>query len=353
MTAVLQQAGKFVQLHPDSVAAVKRGNLIPGTDGFYRMMTRGADAKFTEQLQWRPAMLDPQQLVSLQMIGVQVALKAAIADVSDSIQRVESKVGAVLHLAQAERAGDVLGDNLTITRQLAYLEKNGSLPDTYWESIASLGPALNAAVEGLRNHAKRVLATLEPDHSVQDRADKLRAAIADGLVGETLSLLVVAEESLYKWQRLRLARVQATEPDHLPQVLEHTRELLAYQLAEDGKLYQQAHQVVDAIAKTEAFDGFRFWAVDQLAADRDALQGELDSFARARHHQVDSWQDMATPGVREAVDAAVEIAKPVAQKAIATAGRGLANLRGFVAQRFGQKEGVLNDEPPSAPTAAE
>lgn len=73
--------------------------MISGTDGFYRMMIRGADSKFTEQLQWRPAMLDPQQLVSLQMIGVQVALKAAIADVSDSIQRVESKVGAVLHLA--------------------------------------------------------------------------------------------------------------------------------------------------------------------------------------------------------------------------------------------------------------
>ncbi|OBK86376.1 hypothetical protein A5648_05955 [Mycolicibacter sinensis] len=348
---MLQQAGKFVQLHPDSLAAIQRGNLIPGTDGFFRMMTRGADSKFTEQLQWRPARLDPQQLASLQMIGVQVALKAAIADVSDSIHRVESKVGAILQLAQADRAGDVLADNLTITRQLSYLEKNGSLPDAYWDAIAGLGPSLNATTERLRNHARRVLESLDPTLSIQDRANRMRAAIADSFIGETLSLLVVAEESLYKWQRLRLARVEATEPNHLPQVLEHTRELLAYQLAEDGKLYQKAHEVVDAIAKTEALDGFRFWAVDQLAADRDALRTELDNFASARHHQVDGWKDMETPGVREAVDAAVEIAKPVAEKAIAAAGRGLSNIRGFMTQRFNQQTPVVNDAPPTRPEA--
>ncbi|WP_234787433.1 hypothetical protein [Mycolicibacter sinensis] len=351
VAAVLQQAGKFVQLHPDSLAAIQRGNLIPGTDGFFRMMTRGADSKFTEQLQWRPARLDPQQLASLQMIGVQVALKAAIADVSDSIHRVESKVGAILQLAQADRAGDVLADNLTITRQLSYLEKNGSLPDAYWDAIAGLGPSLNATTERLRNHARRVLESLDPTLSIQDRANRMRAAIADSFIGETLSLLVVAEESLYKWQRLRLARVEATEPNHLPQVLEHTRELLAYQLAEDGKLYQKAHEVVDAIAKTEALDGFRFWAVDQLAADRDALRTELDNFASARHHQVDGWKDMETPGVREAVDAAVEIAKPVAEKAIAAAGRGLSNIRGFMTQRFNQQTPVVNDAPPTRPEA--
>ena len=50
--AVLGESGKFVQLHPDSVIALKVGNLISGTDGFFRMMTRGADKKFVKQLQW-------------------------------------------------------------------------------------------------------------------------------------------------------------------------------------------------------------------------------------------------------------------------------------------------------------
>lgn len=158
----------------------------------------------------------------------------------------------------------------------------------------------------------------------------------------------MAEGSLYKWQRLRLTRVEAAEPSYLTPVIEHTRELLAYQLAEDGKLYQQAHQVIDNIAKTEALDGFRFWAVDQLAADRDTVKVELDNFARARRHHVDAWKVMDTPGVREAVDATAELAKPVAEKALAAAGRGLFNLRGFVARQFDHKEPVLNDDPPSA-----
>lgn len=79
----------------------------------------------------------------------------------------------------------------------------------------------------------------------------------------------------------------------------------------------------------------------------------LDDFARARRHQVDAWKEMDTPGVREAVDAAVELAKPVAEKALAAAGRGLFNLRGFVARQFDQKETVSNDDPPSVTKAAE
>ncbi|WNG88502.1 hypothetical protein C6A87_004470 [Mycobacterium sp. ITM-2016-00317] len=75
--AFLGQSAKFVQLHPDSVKAIQRGQLIPGTDGFYRMMTRGADKKFVSQLQWKQANLNPTRMMSLQMVAVQLALKTA------------------------------------------------------------------------------------------------------------------------------------------------------------------------------------------------------------------------------------------------------------------------------------
>src|SRR5690242_11328306 len=39
----LGQSAKFIQLHPESVKAIQKGQLIPGDPGFYRMMTRGAD----------------------------------------------------------------------------------------------------------------------------------------------------------------------------------------------------------------------------------------------------------------------------------------------------------------------
>lgn len=350
IAAVLQQTGKFVQLHPDSIAAIRRGNLIPGTDGFFRMMTRSADNKFMQQLQWRPAALGPQQLTSIQMIGVQLALKAAISEVEDSVHRVEGKVETVLQLAKANRAGDVLGTGTIVNRKVAYLEKHGSLPDADWDAVAGLGPTLNVTVEQLRNHVTRVLESLDPSLAVQDRAEKLAAAVDNSLIGETLSLLVVAEESLYKWQRLRLARVEATQPEHLPQVIQDARDLLMHQTTEDGKLYQLAHRVIDEFAKTSAIDGFRFRSVKQLIRDRDKLQADLDAFAGARRHQLDVWTALEAPGVREAVDAALDLAKPTARRALAAAGRGLLNLSEYLTEKPEKKEPVEKKQPPTTET---
>ncbi|MCP9274039.1 hypothetical protein [Mycolicibacterium arenosum] len=51
---------------------------------------------------------------------------------------------------------------------------------------------------------------------------------------------MIAQESLFNWQRIRIARVEATQPDHLQQVLDDARELLARQLAEDDAMIQRA-----------------------------------------------------------------------------------------------------------------
>lgn len=345
--SILGQSGKFVQLHPDSVTAIRRDNLIPGTDGFYRMMTRGADNKFVEQLQWKKTAVNPQRLMSVQMVAVQLALKSAIAEVEDSVRRVEGKVEQVLQLAQAYRAGNVLGTNTIVARKVGYLEKHGSLPDADWDAVAGLGPALNVTVEQLRNHVTRILESLDPKLPVQGRADKLQAAVADSLIGETLSLLVVAEESLYKWQRLRLARVEASQPDHLPQVIQDARDLLKYQLDEDAKLYKLAHRVIDEVAKTNAVDGFRFNSVKALTRDRERLKVDLDAFAQARRHQVDVWTVFEAPSVRDAVDAAVELAKPTARKALAAAGQGLLSLSDLLGERAGEKQPVEKKQPPA------
>ncbi|MGO9926691.1 MAG: hypothetical protein ACLPLP_11330, partial [Mycobacterium sp.] len=134
LTSVLDNFGKYVQLDPDSLNALTNGDLIPGSNGFFRMTTSADDGRFLAQLQWRPAMLGPEAMVSAQMIAVQMALKSAIAQVEDAVRRVEDKVELVLEVARAHRAGDVLGNNLTISRMVDSLEKYGSLPDAYWDS---------------------------------------------------------------------------------------------------------------------------------------------------------------------------------------------------------------------------
>ncbi|GJF12573.1 hypothetical protein NGTWS1803_22660 [Mycolicibacterium cyprinidarum] len=317
--AFLGQSAKFVQLHPDSVKAIQKGQLIPGTDGFYRMMTRGADNRFVSQLQWKNANLTPARMMSLQMVAVQLALKSAIAEVEESVRRVEGKVEEVLRLAHANRSGDVLGDRVTIDRMVAYLDRHGSFSDADWDAIAGIGPALNRTVEQLRHHADRTLKSFDPARPIQDRAEFIVNAVDNNQLGETLSLLVVAQESLFKWQRLRLARVEATQPQHLQQVLDDARDLLSRQLADDGALFQRARDILEAVAKTEAIDGLRFWSVQDLERSLPALREDLDRFAKARRAQLQEWTEFKAPTTREGASAAVDLVGETATKGLEAA----------------------------------
>ena len=314
--AFLGQSARFVQLHPESVRAVQKGQLIPGTDGFFRMMTRGADKKFVSQLQWKPTNVNPARMMSLQMVAVQLALKTAIAEVEESVQRVEGKVEEVLRLAHANRSGDVLGDRVTIDRMVGYLDRHGSFSDADWDSIASIGPALNRTVEQLRHHADRTLRSFDPTRPIQDRAGFIVRAVEGDQLGETLSLLVVAQESLFNWQRLRLARVESTQPDHVQQVLDDARDLLTRQLAEDDALFRRAREILEAVAKTESIDGFRFRSVQGLQRDLPLLRADLDRFAKARRAHLQEWQDFKAPTPREAASAALDAASETATAAL-------------------------------------
>ena len=324
LAALLADSGAFVQLQPETVNALRDGDLLPSGDGFFRLVL--------SELQWQPALLGPEAMMSAQMIAVQMALKSAVAQVEDAVRRVEDKVDSVLEVARAQRAGDVLGNNLTISRMVDSLDKYGSLPDAYWDSVAVLGPALNVTVEQLRNHVSRILASFDHTRAVQQRAEKLRNAISDNLLGDTLSLLVIAEESLHKWQRLNLARIESTQPEQLLRVIDEARQLVDHHLQEDLHIYHNAKEVLDQCARTQAIDGFRFWAVRELAKQRGALRDELDHFAKARRHQVETWEDFHIPSLLDAALATFEAVGMTTGRVLAAAGRGLVFLGGHLAE---------------------
>lgn len=332
LASLLADTGKYVQLHRDSLDALRSGELIPGADGFFRLTALAADGQLPGPLQWRPAGVGPEAMMSAQLIAMQMALKSAVAEVEDAVRRVEDKVEAVLEVARAQRAGDVLGNNLTVTRMVDSLEKYGSLPDAYWDSVAALGPALNVAVEQLRNHVTRILASFDHTMAVQHRAAKLRNAIDDNRIGDALSLLVIAEESLHKWQRLSLARIESTQPEQLLRAIDEARELVEHHLGEDLRIYRDAKDVLDRFGKLKAIDGFRFSSVRELAGQRCALREELDGFAKARHQQVETWEDFHIPSVLDAALAAFESAATTTGQVLAAVGRGVVWLGAQLAE---------------------
>jgi hypothetical protein len=345
VASVLGQSGTFVQLHPDSVKAIQAGSLIPGTDGFFRMMTRGADGQFLQQLQWAPTDINPAQLASVQMIAVQLALKSAIAQVEDAVRRVEGKVEAVRELARAGRTGDVIGDNFTVSRMVTYLERHGRLADADWNSVAGVGHAVARTVEQLRNHVTLTLKGFDPQADVHSRSETVRLAVDEKLLGETLALLIVAEDSLYKWQRLRIARVEAAEPEHLKHVIEDARELILHQLKEDVALCQEAKESLEKMKKTEAIDGLRYESVSCLRRDTDTLQGHISQFAKARGVQVSEWTRFEDRSFLDGAGAALDIATETAGRALVAAGDGITQASNLFTRRQPQKEAIAKGEP--------
>ncbi|WP_374026170.1 hypothetical protein [Mycobacterium sp. HNNTM2301] len=332
LASLLADSGKYVQLHRDIVDVLKEGKLVPVADGFFRLTTGTDDV--LAHLQWRPELLGPEVMLSAQMIAVQMALKSAVAEVEDAVRRVEDKVEAVLEVARAQRAGDVLGNSLTVSRMVDSLEKYGSLPDAYWDSVAALGPALNVAVEQLRNHVSRILVSFDHTLAVQQRAAKLRNAIDDNRLGDTLSLLVIAEEALHKWQRLNLARIEAKEPEQLLRAIDEARGLVDHHLREDLDMYRSAKEVLDRFGRSKAVDGFRFWAVRELAKQRVALRDEFDRFAKARQHQVETWEDFHIPSVLDAAVATLGAVATTTGHALGAVGRGMVWVGSQVAGPF-------------------
>ena len=104
------------------------GRFLPHDDNY------APDGTFLQQLQWAPASIGPTQMMGLQMMAIQVALKSAIAEVEEAVRRVEGKVEEVLQLAEASRAGDVRRIYLTLRRAVEFVEKHGSLPNADWDS---------------------------------------------------------------------------------------------------------------------------------------------------------------------------------------------------------------------------
>ena len=315
--AIAAQAGQFVRLSPDSVDALKTYKVLPGDSGFFRMTVVDEAGKFRQQLQWQKVPLGPTQVLSLQLLSVQVALEVAIASVNESIARVEGKVEQVLVLAQAARVGDVVGHFATLDRLVTTLDEHGALPTADWESVAGLRPTLSVTIERLREHVKRTLAGFDATRPVQDRADYLRRAIEENRLGESLHLLVVSEQSLYLWQRLRIARVQATEPQHLQMVLDDARTVLAEHFERDGELLVHARSELSHFAKMHRLDGFRWGATHNLKHDIVKLKDDLDDFAQARGSQVMGWSDHKSPSV---VDALAEVGSRAASAGGAVAG---------------------------------
>lgn len=241
------------------------------------------------------------------------ALRAAVSSVEAAVARMSSgavgtgsnpagssAVEQVLELADAPGLGDVVAHHNALTRAVAIVDQAGALPTREWEAIADLGAPLATAVTRLRSRASVVL----------DSADAAEPGALDPgqRLGETLQLLVLVEDSLYLWHRLRLDNLRTDDPGALPGAIAEARGLLAEHFGHDGELLRRARRALARSAEGTAFELVRRLSSTRTVKGMLELRQDLDDFRGACRADAAGWLDDEDPAIAEALD---EISSPV------------------------------------------
>lgn len=328
-------AGQYVKLSPASMDLLRTSDLIPGQPGFYLSTLRQSSSNlFAGQLQWQPVALGPTQLASAQMLMMMIALRTAIASVEDAVARVDTKVTAILQLAEAERVGEIIGLHRTLSRMADQFEETGRIAQADWDSIAALGPDLERAISKLRSFVARSLKDFDPSASIGDRSKFLETLVDQKLMGESLQLLVVAQDALYKWNQLKIARIEATEPENLLIAIESMRSAIRADLQADAGLMREAQEVLDNFSVVRPLEFLRRSSAKNVRDNAQKLKTSIDEFAAARQTQLADWTDHEIPDFDDAVGEVKRLAA-VGVDAVEEAGAKALDAGYSVARSFG------------------
>ncbi|GEM_PF-1031054 len=239
------------------------------------------------------------------------ALGDVVVSVEAAIARVQSGdapnglVGRVLDAAEAPDLGDVVARHNALIRAVAIVEQRGSLPDGEWAAVAGQGADLAVAVDRLRSRAGGLLdaasvpgADREDDDTSDDDPAAGTAALVtaatDGLLGETLQVLVLTEGCLAAWHRVRIARAAVADR---PAAVADARALLADHLTHDGELLRRGRRVLARAAAATPLETVRRLSSARTVRTLGQLRRDLDDFRSACGADAAGWLDGEDPAV--------------------------------------------------------
>ena len=288
------------QLDAAGQAMFDSGALTQVGDGFFRLFGQAADGKFSGHGALKPMAVGPQQLATAQLAMVTVALTAAIKEVQEAVERVEDKVDLLRDILDSERDGEIIGANRALRRRAEHLGFDSAMSDADWHAIDDIGVAVEQQIERLRSFIRKRLAAAEDEgRRIAGRLDAVEHARD---VAETLALLVVAQDSLFLFQQMRVLRIKATQPQFAPSAVDEARALLDQHTTEDADLVQRLRTLVEERVKVEALEVLHFRTASEIARLAPEVDEILGWFADQRGLPYESFEMPPLPGAAEVVD---------------------------------------------------
>lgn len=341
LLALAPSVGTHQQVFKLDATALKQlnsGQLLQA-DGKLSMLARGADGRFLQQGKLIPVDFNPTDALNAQVALMTLALTHAINEVADAVARVEDKVDRLADLLDAERVGAIVGAHRSLSRRADLAGFDGSISDTDWHAIDDVGIQVEQQIEALRSFVRKRLVSAEGrDDTITGRRDALNEV---GEVSEALGLLVVAQDSLFLFQQLRLSRIRHTEPDHLPAAVDEAKALLADHETEDAALLERVQEVVAERATVKALEIHHFITTGSLVERAGEVDQMLGWFAGQRTLAYEPIADVEVPSIDEAVDE------------LRTRGRAVASGGRRMAEGVRDRVRSRNQEPPALTPGAE
>lgn len=290
------------QLDAAGQALFESGVLSSAGDGFYRLFGQGSNGQIIGHGAMKPLTMAPQQALSAQLAVVTIALTAAIKEVQEAVERVEEKVDLLRDLLEADRDGEIIGANRALRRRAEQLGFEGAMSDADWHSIDDLGVQVEQQIEQLRSYIRKRLAAAEDEgRKISGRLEAVEIAKD---VSETLALLLVAQDSLFLFQQLRILRIKDTEPQHAPAAIDEGRMLLDQHFREDVDLVRRLRTLVAERVEVEALEMVHFLTAASIVRLAPRVDDSLAWFASQRGLPYDAIAVPVLPTASEVVDEA-------------------------------------------------
>ncbi len=302
LTSMGDSTQTVFQLDEAGQALYESGTLSAVGDGFYRLFGRATDGTISGHGALKPVAMAPQTAVAAQLAVVTLALTAAIKEVQEAVERVEDKVDILRDLLEADRDGEIIGTNRSLRRRAQQVGFDGTMSDADWHAIADAGVEVEQQIERLRSFIRKRLAAAED--AGQKISGRLEAVEHARAVAETLALLVVAQDSLFLYQQLRILRIRATQPEYIQAAIDEARELIDQHLDEDADLTGRVRTLVADRVTVEALEMVRFITANSMVRLAPQVDDSLSWFASQRGLPYDAITVPPLPTASEVVEEA-------------------------------------------------
>lgn len=283
---LVSASGQYFQLSPSSMLELGlHGPTAAGTPGFISGVVRNADGSISSFLEMQPVDFSAQQALALQQAATMMALRMAIQEVAEAVQRVEGKLDVLSDLVRSQRIGNAIGDYKFLTALAERVDGGAPLTQTDWSTVEHLGSEITRDIEGLRAFIRLRIADDETSRSTRSRAERLERLAASHL-DEMLGALLLSEHNLMTWERLRLARYVHAEIDQIEAMMAGAQRALAAHRDDDQRLVSELEREIDEMAVARGLEGLAPLSSRRLIEHAESLNASVDWFAGQRTLEV-------------------------------------------------------------------